>query len=456
MNLSRALFVVYDFPPEGARGTKRTIKFIRYLPANGWSAVVLTVAASPSKCSEDPSLFAELPPDLPVYRSRTLETLFHGSKKQTAPSASTTSSTPSRPSRPSLLRRMVTWLYHAVGRFTRVPDARILWIPFAFFTGLKAIKHHQCKVIYSSGPSHTNHLLGALLSRVTGLPLFMDFRDAWVANPAVTEESAWNGWLNRSLERFCIHTAKGVICTTDGIQDDFNKRYPGTQEKYVTITNGFDRSDFSPETLAAPLAQQKRSDQFTLVHAGTLGEERSPKEFLEALGQVGREHPELTKTIRVIFVGKNTPFNDGKTIEEYVEEFGVSSMVRVAGYVSRKESLDLMVEANGLLLIIGRVPKEGAFVYGISGKLYDYAAAGRPVLTVSEPGSTASVAQKLNLGPVVDPDQLPQIKEAILQLCRAHQSGKVPYNPDLQLLKSFEFSSLAARLAQAFSSKAKR
>ncbi|PYM13997.1 MAG: hypothetical protein DME18_07735, partial [Verrucomicrobia bacterium] len=107
-------------------------------------------------------------------------------------------------------------------------------------------------------------------------------------------------------------------------------------------------------------------------------------------------------------------------------------------------------QADLLLLIIGRVPKEGAFVYGISGKIYDYAAAGIPVLTISETGSTAELARRLNLGPVLNPDDIQVIKSAIVSLVELHKCGGIPYSPDLELLKSFEFSSLTAKLAQCF------
>ena len=47
MNQQSVLFVVYDFPPEGARGTKRTLKFLQHLPQSGWAPVVLTASHQP-------------------------------------------------------------------------------------------------------------------------------------------------------------------------------------------------------------------------------------------------------------------------------------------------------------------------------------------------------------------------------------------------------------------------
>ncbi len=446
MDTDRVLFVVYDFPPEGSRGTKRSLKFIRHLPPHGWSAVVLTVRSSPNLSFHDDSLFAELPPGLPIYRARTLESLFHGSSKGDGVRGDGAGEAKPGPLS-SALRRAVVRLYRRLGRFTKLPDSRILWLPFAVISGLRAIRQNRCRVIYTSGPSHTNHVVGAILSHVTRLPLVIDFRDAWVGNPARRMPKAWIAKGNAFLERFCVRSAKVVVCTTDGIRADFEKRYPDLPGKYVTIFNGFDQSDFLTDT---SMGSRPRRPVLTIVHAGTLGRERSPREFLLALGQLLRENPELAGQVEVIFVGQNSPCTDGRTIEDYVQEYSCSSVVKLTGFVSRKASLEYIVRADVLLLIIGRVPKEGAFVYGISGKVYDYAAARRPVLTVSERGSTAQIVESLNLGPVVDPDDTETIKSTLVSLWEAHRSGSIPYNPNLELLKSFEFSRLTARLAACF------
>jgi len=442
---NNVLFVVYDFPPEGARGTKRSIKFIRYLPQNHWNPVVLTVR-NPNYIFHDRSLFAELPQDLVVYRAWTPESLFHrkgpGHTEACDPGAEVKQATP-----PTWLRRAALSVYKGVGKFARIPDSRLLWLPFAMIKGFRAIRHNRCRVIYTSGPTHTNHLVGALLSRLTRRPLVMDFRDAWVSDPAARRGNGWTMKANSFLEQLCIRRARVVVCTTDGIRNDFESRYPESRGKCVTIPNGFDQSEFVQGT--EPEDPSRRS-VLKIVHAGTLGGERSPREFLAALGSLLEENPDLIGQLEVTFVGQNSPFLDGCVIEDYVEKYGCGLLVKITGFVSRDASLDYIRQADLLLLIIGRVPKEGAFVYGISGKIYDYAAAGMPVLTISETGSTAELARRLNLGPVLNPDDIQGIKSAIVSLVALHKCGGIPYSPDLELLKSFEFSSLTAKLAQCF------
>ena len=41
--MKRLLFVSYYFPPSGGPGVQRTLKFVKYLPENGWAPTVLTV-----------------------------------------------------------------------------------------------------------------------------------------------------------------------------------------------------------------------------------------------------------------------------------------------------------------------------------------------------------------------------------------------------------------------------
>src|SRR5207253_1118610 len=117
-----------------------------------------------------------------------------------------------------------------------------------------------------------------------------------------------------------------VVSTTAGIRSDFVRRYGGAQEqnKFVTITNGYDSADFAGLKQTMNSAQSRA---FTVVHAGTLGGERSPREFLQSLGELLAERPDVRADIRFSFVGQNTPFLDGKTIEDYLRDYDLNDVV---------------------------------------------------------------------------------------------------------------------------------
>ena len=144
METDRALFVLYEFPPESPRATKRSVKFIRYLPDYHWSAVVLTVR-SRNFMFNDKSLLAELPADLSVYRAWTLENIVRKDPGAQATAGKMAGAAKKAPSA-SALRRAVLWLYQGIGSFTRIPDSRILWLPFAVSKGLRAIRQQAVPV----------------------------------------------------------------------------------------------------------------------------------------------------------------------------------------------------------------------------------------------------------------------------------------------------------------------
>lgn len=444
----KVLMVAYEFPPEGSRGTKRAIKFIKYLPTLGWDPVVLTVRNG-NHDFHDGSLLAEIPGFNDIYRAYTLESLFLKTNGYGAGEVKDALLERRRRTENGDPGRYLANLYHGVGRVLKIPDSRILWLPFAVRAGLSIARKRGIDAIFASGPSFTNHLVGVALKRKTGKPLVVDFRDAWAADPAIIWRNGFQRNMVGRLEKRVITNADRVIATTNGISGDFEQRYGTEKGKYVTVTNGYDLDDFEG------LEKKERTDlqaAFTLVHAGTLGGERNPKQFLQALGNLVSKNAALRKDIRVVFVGQNSKFRDGCTIEQYIGQYGLQETVILTGFLARLKSLDYIARADALLLIIGNVPKEKAHIYGISAKIYDYALASKPVLTISDEGATAEMARRLRLGPVVAPDDQETIERRILSLYDAHKRGSLKVNINQELLESFDFRNLSAKLADCLNS----
>src|SRR5678815_614782 len=81
-----------------------------------------------------------------------------------------------------------------------VGDAYLGWIPPATLAGLKATRGHRVRHLLSSGPPWTCHLVGLLLSRITGLPWIAHFRDPW-SQARVSPEKGLPMRVNAALER---------------------------------------------------------------------------------------------------------------------------------------------------------------------------------------------------------------------------------------------------------------
>lgn len=440
--MKTVLIVCYEFPPGGGAGIKRTLKFLKFLPDYGWRGCVLA-ARNGNYHIVDRSLENEVPSGVNVYRGRTLE--MKPAATVGTPSVSVGQAPPSGPGAERRGTRPLHRLYRRLGALIKAPDSRILWLPGALAAGLRAVRKERPEVIYASGPSFTNLIVGVWLGRLTRRPVVLDFRDAWVADP--TLRAACKPYLFRlhaAQERRVIRAAHRVIATNPAVMRDFQERYPECPAtRFMTIFNGFDRDDFI--RLASPAVPVH--DRFTLVYTGRLYAERTPRYFLEALAQAFQEVPDMRRQTRVLFVGSCEPFLDGRRTEDYLVELGLNEVVELTGQVSRAESLAYQETADVLLLIIGRVSEEGRFTYGISGKVFDYLASQKPILTLADEGATRDLVTRHGIGEVFAHEDVTGIRDALIRQYRAFQAGTRTEGTDLERYREFDCRFLTQSLA---------
>ena len=160
---TRVLFISYAFPPVGGAGVQRVTKFIKYLADTGWDASVLTVA-NPSVPVMDHSLIAELPPQTHIVRARTFEPSYAAKHAISSGHAALTRGK-------AMLRKLAAGVLQ--------PDPQVLWMPAAWRAATHLLRRTQHDAIIASGPPFSSFLLGAALSRRSGLPLILDYRDEW-------------------------------------------------------------------------------------------------------------------------------------------------------------------------------------------------------------------------------------------------------------------------------------
>ena len=69
------LFIAYHFPPIGGSGVQRSLKYVKYLPANGYNPIVATVKDG-HNFAYDYGMLKEIPQGTKVYRSNSGEMLW--------------------------------------------------------------------------------------------------------------------------------------------------------------------------------------------------------------------------------------------------------------------------------------------------------------------------------------------------------------------------------------------
>lgn len=414
--MRKLLVISYDFPPS-SMGIWRTLKFCRYMGEFGWKPSILTVKPVRSPRWDDAPL-RELPPGTRIRRTEALEparlahlaSRLRGSRPGTPGSASGAPNAPLRAVM-DVLRR---WVF--------VPDERIGWYPFAVAEGRRWLRREKLDAVYTTSFPNTAHLVGARLAREFNLPLLADFRDIWIGNYVFyTPATPLHDRLHRHLERAVVQTASRVVSATRPITEDFLQRHLDAPcEKFLTITNGFDADDYRLDSCQPDRAH------FTITYAGTMYGATSPRWFLAGVRALLEKEPRWRKALRLRFVGSMIePFRD------MIGEFGLGDITRVEGYLAHDAALRAMAEADALLLIVARVP--GSHIM-LTQKVFEYAAARRPVMGLVPDGAARDFLAEIDEGPILPPDDEAAVTAALrtmLEHWERNGRRSLPDNPRL-------------------------
>ncbi|MFL5915668.1 MAG: glycosyltransferase [Gaiellaceae bacterium] len=206
------------------------------------------------------------------------------------------------------------------------------------------------------------------------------------------------------MGRLVASQADAIVAASDAIAEEARGLEP--KGKVVTIANGCDFDDF------AGLAHHP-SDRLRITHAGHFHGKRDPKPFLQALAESGLED------LVARFAGD---FREAD--REYAESLGLGDRLELLGDVSRRRSLELQRDSEALLLL---VPESGGRGRGVlTGKIYEYLAAERPILAVvPSDGAAAQLVRETGAGVVVTPDDVEAMREALLDLHRRWRDGSL-------------------------------
>src|SRR5439155_9020565 len=113
---------------------------------------------------------------------------------------------------------------------------------------------------------------------------------------------------------------------------------------------------------------------------------------------------------------------------EFMEGLGLAGRVELIDHVPRRESLRLQRESDVLLLLIPEAGGRGRGV--LSGKVFEYLAAERPILAVVPPdGAAAELIQETHAGVVAPPEDVDAIRAALTGLVERHRAGTLNGTP---------------------------
>jgi glycosyltransferase involved in cell wall biosynthesis len=388
----KVLLVTRHFPPGGGGGVQRPLKFASQLPALGIETHVL---APDVPGAEDAEL--ELPTQAWIHRVRYV-----------GPRAG-------RPSERVLAKQGISRVgtqAALLGRRLLVPDENVPWSTIATPFAIRLVRREGIDVVLTTSPPPSLHLLGATVKRTTGAAWVADLRDPLTSHPhrrgyesrlARVKESTVGG-----VGRLVASQADAIVAASDAIAEEMHALKP--KGRVVTISNGCDFDDFAG-------LEHHPSERLRITHAGHFHGKRDPKPFLKALAASGLDD------VVVRFAG------DFRAEDaEYAEALDLGDRVELLGEVSRRRSLELQRDSDVLLLLVPESGGRGKDV--LTGKIYEYLAAERPILAAVPPdGAAAQLVRETGAGVVVPSDDVDALRKALLDLHRRWKGGSLDGTP---------------------------
>jgi glycosyltransferase involved in cell wall biosynthesis len=282
-----------------------------------------------------------------------------------------------------------------------VPDVGLVtWLPTAHAATRRLVRDRGIECVVTTSPMHSTHLIGLMLGR--GRPAWIaDFRDGWCYEPL---RPPWptraQEHLDAAMERRVARGAEAVIGVTRPIAEDFQARL-GTAATH--IPNGWDprwdaRIAHAPKVTLEP-------GTVSVVHTGKLDGDvgRDPEPLFIAMRRIATHYPDAARRLRLVLAGPLDP-----RLRGLLENADVAR-VRYVGQISRAASLALQHSADALLLVTS-----SHLVSTATGKLYEYLAAGKPIIALARGNEAERIIQETGTGVAVAPDDVEGIVHALL------------------------------------------
>lgn len=429
---SRVLMIAYGFPPVGGSTAVRVLKLCKYLPEFLWQPVVLTVK-KPRVFEFDSGLLQELPQDIEIYRTPSLELPCSCYKGWVGGSVkiSAFSYFP--------LKKLLGRWFKKLRYMLLMVDVRIGWVPFTVFAGYRIIKKRNIKLIYVAVKPFSSLLAAIILKKVTRLPLVIDFHDAWIA----FNQSFWNDKpvyfrrLEGIIEKMAVRCADKIISVNENIVNDFRLRYSFCpKDKFISIPNGYDSEDFT-EAISA-----RDKDIFSITYTGSLYAKRSPENFLRALKMLLKEDPSLRQRVRFYYIGKVTVAN-----KQFFDDECLKDVIELVGTLPHKECVKRIRQSDLLLFIEDQVDISDML---FPTKIFEYVASSRPILALAKKGLASDLIRESASGVILEDGDIPAIKDKIAGFIKDAAGSIIGQGSDKAVISRYSHEAGSKVLADVF------
>jgi glycosyltransferase involved in cell wall biosynthesis len=372
----RLLYLAFYFPPSRASGVYRARATANHFAHAGWD---VTVLAAPLGFlydvigSTDDKLLDTVDPRISVERPE-LDTFRWEHELRNMSWR--------RGMMPKLSKRFFEWR-----EAKQFPEPYVSWGRSSVAKAVKLHRAEKFDAVLATGNPFAAFAAAWAINKLTKLPYVIDYRDSWTLDlfkdePAFPPKHPTWKW-----ERRVITNSASVVFVNNALRDWHAERYPQAADRMMVVPNGWDPDLLElPPTPEEPVAPQR---PLNFSYLGTITTHQPMEEMAEAF-RIAREHPVMADAELNLF-GHLGFFKQSHA--GMLERLGLNAAgkvdpaldagLRVRGPVPKTEVSSVYADSDALVFLAagGR--------YVTSGKIFEYMATGRPIVSVHAPDIAA-------------------------------------------------------------------
>ncbi|MEA4984755.1 hypothetical protein SDC9_37198 [bioreactor metagenome] len=427
--MKKALIITYYWIPSGGSGVQRWVKFVKYLRDFGWEPVIYAPENADYPVI-DASFEDDVPADItvirhPIWEPYALYRKFTGKKDKAIQTGFVTDA-----KQESWKDKLSVWLRGNLF----IPDPRVCWVGTSVRFLKKYLKANPVDVIITTGPPHSVHLIGRRLKKqFPALPWVADFRDPWTGIFYYKDLrlSLPADLRHRQLEKITIAEADLTLVVSAHMQREFTHHHQ-QHKQIAVVANGYDEEDFKQEAV-------EPDEQFVITHTGLLTEKQNPQVLWKVLQEIAAENTEFRKDLRIRLTGSV----DGSVLND-IRSKDLDANLELSAYVPHHEAIKLQRRSQLLLLCLVQNPDTKSIV---TGKLFEYLQADRPVIGIGyTDGDAATILKQTNAGVMFDFADAALLKEKVLDFYQQYKTGKLCAASDKDAISQFSRRKLTEKL----------
>ncbi|MDN3240406.1 glycosyltransferase [Glycomyces tritici] len=363
----RLLYLAFYFPPSRASGVYRARATANYFAESGWDVTVARVPQwflTDVVGSTDDGLLATVDPRITTVSPPIDDFQWETDIRKFGSF---------RGNFPFLASRWHQWRQ----RFA-FPDKYASWGESAVEEGLRLHAEHPFDLVIATGNPFAAFGAAYELGKRTGLPYVVDYRDSWTLDLFKNQDAFPKGDKAWRWEKRILENAAEALFVNEALRTWHAERYPQAADRMHVVLNGWD-PDVLPEM---PESAADESRPLSFAYIGTLTAYQ-PVDALfggfRAMTEQG-SHPGSTLDLygHIGFFAKYE-----SQMRKRLGLDGDLEGVQLRGPVSKAEIGAAYGASDVLVFLVG------GSKYVTSGKIFEYMATGKPIVSVHEPGSAA-------------------------------------------------------------------